>query len=308
MKKPLFAKTFPLLAVTALGLTGCEPLTPEAPLPVGAQAQPQESLNGLSFNGLSFNGLSFNGLSFNGLSFNGLSSTAFTTWFQSNPALADMAMRYVVRCAVPEGQTRTFTSPSTSAQYTWEGGLGLAPGWAAGNAATRAEQQIVSACLAAHGNRLGESLRISVLGRDAAGDVIPYTAEEIITYSRKESCFFGNLFSGEEGLYVAGERAPLGPQESTSRACAGLLDNGTETAVPCAPMVHVGDCTSHCTLDEGGLFFASCTAGGVTYLPITTRLSPADVNQCGDGVCQATESCGTSLRYDSCALDCGPCP
>ncbi|WP_426754581.1 hypothetical protein [Myxococcus sp. Y35] len=307
MKKTLFSKTLPMLAVTTLGLVGCEPMTSEAPPPAGVRAQPQESVNGLSFNGLSFNGLSFNGLSFNGLSFNGLSSTAFSTWFQANPTLADMAMRYVVRCAVPAGQTRSYTSPSTGLQYTWEGGLGLAPGWASGAAATLAEQQVVSACLAAHGNRLGESLLISVLGRDGMGNVIPYTAGELSTYSRQESCFFGNLFL-DEGIHVGADRAPLGPQESTSRACAGLLHDGTEAQVPCAPMVYVGACASHCALDASGLFYESCTLDGVTYLPITTRLSPADVKECGDGVCQATEQCGTSSRYDSCALDCGPCP
>ena len=308
MKKTLFAKTFPMLTLaTTLGLAGCEPMTSEVPPPTHARPQPLESVNGLSFNGLSFNGLSFNGLSFNGLSFNGLSSAAFNTWFQTNPSLADMVMRHVVRCAAPSGNTRTYTSPASGVQYTWEGGLGLAPGWAAGAAATLAEQQVVSACLAAHGNRLGEVMVISVLGRDATGAVIPYTAEELATYERRESCFFGNLFV-EEGVHVGADVAPLGPTESTSRACAGLLHDGTEAQAPCAPMVYVGACASHCTLDASGLFYASCTLDGVTYQPITTRLSPADVNQCGDGVCQATEQCGTSNRYDSCAQDCGPCP
>ncbi|QDE92662.1 hypothetical protein BHS06_28810 [Myxococcus xanthus] len=307
MKKTLLPKTFPMLALTMLGIAGCEPPPPDAAAPTGARTQPQESFNGLSFNGLSFNGLSFNGLSFNGLSFNGLSSEAFNTWFQTNPSLADMAMRYVVRCAVPAGQTRTYTEPAMEQSYTWEGGLGLAPDWASGSPATLAEQQVVSACLAAHANRLGEELLISILGLDGAGAVIPYTAQELATHSRQESCFFGNLFTSE-GVHVGAERAPLSPQESTSRACAGLLHDGTETRVPCAPMVYVGACTSHCTLDSSGLYYETCTLGGVTYRPITTRLSPTNVNVCGDSVCQATEQCGTSNRYDSCAQDCGPCP
>ncbi|NMO17168.1 hypothetical protein HPC49_44795 [Pyxidicoccus fallax] len=263
--------------------------------------------NGLSFNGLSFNGLSFNGLSFNGLSFNGLSTSAFNTWFQSHPAQADLVMRYVVRCAVPEGETRAYTAPSTGQQYTWTGGLGLAPSWASGTPATELEQQVVSACLAAHTNRLGQSVSVSILGRDAPGAAIPFTAEELSSHSRREACFFGNLFSGQ-GVFVGAEREPLGPNESTSRACGALLHEGSEAKVPCAPMVHAGSCASLCQLDPTGQFFTSCTHNGVTWpRPLTTRLSLADIHKCGDTRCQATERCGTSFRYDSCGLDCGAC-
>lgn len=295
--------------IPLLLLAGCGPVeVEEAPPPPRQQAQAQEDLNGLSFNGLSFNGLSFNGLSFNGLSFNGLSTSAFDTWFESNPATAALVMRYVVRCAVPGGQTRAYVEPSTGQQYAWSGGLGLAPGWASGQTATLAEQQAVSACLGAHANRMSEEVSISVLGRDAGGTVIPFTSQELTSHPRRESCFFGNLFSGQ-GLFVGGDREPLGPAESTSRACGPLLNGGSESTVPCAPLVYVGACATYCTLDASGLYYTSCTYNGTTYQrPITTRLRVEDVHVCGDTVCQNTERCGTSTRYDSCALDCGPCP
>jgi hypothetical protein len=299
-----------LLATAVPCLTSaCGPVE-DVPLPPapGRQAQARESDNGLSFNGLSFNGLSFNGLSFNGLSFNGLSTSAFNTWFQSNPALADAVMHYVVRCAVPSGEPRTYTAPSTGRQYTWTGGLGLAPSWASGATASELEQQVVSACLAAHANRLGQSVSISVLGRDAAGTPLASTAEELASYSRRESCFFGNLFTGQ-GLFVGAEREPLRPEESTSRACGTLLSGGSEATVPCAPMVYVGACASHCQLDATGNFFTSCTREGVTWQrPLTTRLRGVDVHRCGDGICQPSERCGTASRYDDCGLDCGACP
>src|SRR4051812_38403252 len=66
--------------------------------------------NGLSTNGLSTNGLSTNGLSTNGLSANGLSTHGFNLWWDSNAAsVSELVMRYVVHCAVPAGQSRTFT-------------------------------------------------------------------------------------------------------------------------------------------------------------------------------------------------------
>ncbi len=302
-----------LMAIAVPHLTAaCGPVEKEASLPPSPARGEQElgslrSDNGLSFNGLSFNGLSFNGLSFNGLSFNGLSTSAFNTWFQSDPAQADAVMRYVVRCAVPANETRTYTAPATGQQYTWTGGLGLAPSWASGSPPTEMEQQVVSACLAAHTNRLGQSVSISILGRSALDADIPTTAEELSSHSRREACFFGNLFTGQ-GIFVGVEREPLGPSESTSRACGALLHEGSESQVPCAPMVYAGACASLCQLDASGQFFTSCLHNGVTWhRPLTTRLRMADIHKCGDTVCQATERCGTSYRHDSCGLDCGPC-
>ncbi|MFP2932756.1 hypothetical protein ACLESO_47940 [Pyxidicoccus sp. 3LG] len=303
------ATTCALLAtLSLLATTGCGPADSEALAPpLARQEQSERADNGLSFNGLSFNGLSFNGLSFNGLSFDGATPDSFNTWFQANPAQANVVMHYVVRCAVPANQTRSYLAPFNGQRYTWAGGLGLAPGWAAGNAATEAEEQVVSACLAAHANRLNTCVPISVLGQDAAGTPISFTAQELASYSRKEACFFGNAFRGE-GLFVAHERTPLGPSESTSRACGGLLDGGGEAATPCAPMTYAGACTSQCDLDPTGTWFVACRRNGITYRPLTTRLQPESIHTCGDGVCQATERCGTSNRYDSCGLDCGPCP
>ncbi|RKG57411.1 hypothetical protein D7W79_42665, partial [Corallococcus exercitus] len=79
------------------------------------------STNGLSTNGLSTNGLSTNGLSTNGLSTNGLSTNGFQTWFQQDPASADMVMRYVVQCSLAAGATLSYQSPTTGKSYTWKG-------------------------------------------------------------------------------------------------------------------------------------------------------------------------------------------
>lgn len=336
MKTTLFetkrrSLTTALVATALLRVTAaCGPVD-EGPLPpaLTTQEQAEESDNGLSFNGLSFNGLSFNGLSFNGLSFNGLSTSEFNTWFQSQPVLASEVMRYLVRCAVPSGETRSYTAPSTGQQYTWTGGLGLAPSWAQGSAPTAHEQQVVSACLAAHANKYGQRVPISVLGRRADGKAVPVAEDELKQYKWRESCFFGNLFSGE-ALYVGRDKGRLKPRESSSRACSVVASRGddedeeadaTESDSTsqdpaedvelnrrrCAPLVYVGRCAHHCEMDESKLFYTSCKYNGRVYQPLTTRMDKRNLYRCGDGICQPTEACGERNDYLTCKDDCGTC-
>jgi hypothetical protein len=236
------------------------------------------SANGLSANGLSANGLSANGLSANGLSANGLSASAFATWFSNDPAMADMVMRYVVRCAVAEGQTRTYTDPHTGQSYTWYGVLGLAPRWASGATPTLAEQQVVTACLMAHVNRYGLSIPISVLGRDAQGAIIPFTRSELDTYSVREACFFGNLFT-QEGLFFGVDRHVRNEAQYLTRACAGMEDGSGDTATSCEPLTYVGSCSQSCIPDPKGPFYSLCTRNGVTYRSITTRMRQSDYSE-----------------------------
>jgi hypothetical protein len=304
-----FFTTGLVLSGLALPTQGCGPVHPEAGLEAwehqeAALGGPQlRSVNGLSVNGLSVNGLSVNGLSVNGLSVNGLSTATFRDWFTADPAVRDTVMRYVVRCAVPSGQARTYTSPVTGLTYQWQGQLGLAPGWASGAPATLAEQQVVSACLAAHTNKYGLAVSISVQGQTAQGVPIPTTPEELASHSAREACFFGNLFTAG-GIFAATDRPTLNAAESTPRACGLTSHPGT---TECAPMAHVGFCSDFCTLDASGLFYSQCTYNGVAYQPLTTRILPSDIYRCGDGTCQFTEHCGTGTTYDSCAADCGPC-
>jgi len=261
--------------------------------------------NGLSLNGLSLNGLSLNGLSLNGLSLNGLSTTDFATWFNGDPANNTKLMRYMIRCAVPAGQTRTFTNPSTGTVYSWPGALGLAPNWSSGAPATVAEQQVISACLGAHANNYGLNVSISVLGRDSSGSAIPFSSEELALFSRKESCFFGNVFT-HEGLFAGNDRNSLASDESTPRPC-GLKGYEAKSNPACEQVKRIGQCEQYCTLDAGGTYYTHCTMNGVQYKPLTTRIRPQDINRCGDGVCQKGESCGFGVTADSCLLDCGSC-
>jgi hypothetical protein len=289
--------------------SGCGPsretAAPEVP---GITTRELDSPNGLAFNGLAFNGLAFNGLAFNGLSVTGLSSPAFAAWFQADPALASMVMGYVVQCALPAGQVRTYTAEGQT--YIWSGNLGLAPDWTEGAPATVAEQQLISACLALHANKYGMHVPLSVLGRTALGQDIPVAPTELTDFARREGCFFGNLFNGE-GVYAGGDGPPLKDNESSPRACALIHANTSSDAQPCEPIVRISQhCHKACKHDASKTFYTECTYNGVTYLPLTTRLSKNPLYTCGDGVCQVTESCGQGSggkRYDDCGKDCGVC-
>jgi hypothetical protein len=299
------------LVALLVAVAGCGPatLTPEETadaLAVGQAAQELSTVNGISVNGISSNGISSNGISSNGLTQGALDTYDFSSWFDADPVQHDTLMHYLVLCGMDAGQSVTYTAPATGKTYTWAGLLGLTPGWASGRPITETEEQLMTACLEAHANKYGIHVPISVLGRSSLLRAIPYTKEELQTFSRPEACFFGNLFNGE-GMFVGSEKRWLDSKESTVRAC-GLSSGPHDTSSQCAPLIHVGSCTSVCKLHWTGLYYESCTWNGKQYKPLTTRLRPQDVYRCGDGVCQFTEHCGTGHTWDSCRADCGLCP
>ncbi|HET6922213.1 MAG TPA: hypothetical protein VFI16_03595 [Anaeromyxobacteraceae bacterium] len=260
------------------------------------------SLNGLSQNGLSQNGLSQNGLSQNGLSQNGLNAPRFDAWWQGDPALANEVMTYVVACAHPAGSSLGFRDKATGITYTWWGRLGLAPVWAAGKSAIPvAEQQLVSACLAAHVNKFGIHVELSVRGYFSDGlTPIPVTAAEASAFDYDEACFFGNLYA-DQGLYLGTDQQSLNPNVTTPRGCA--VEAGVNGE--CPPIVHLGLCKSSCTWDARGRLWKSCLANGTSYLPIVTYLRSSDTYRCGDGLCQFTEQPFDSATGLGCRTDCG---
>lgn len=270
-----------LLCVCA-SASGCDPSEPPAePLPLDSQAQELNSFNGLSANGLSANGLSLNGLSLNGLSVNGLSSATFIQWFSQDPAAADMLMTYVVRCAVPTGQTRMYRHQG-GRTYAWTGGLGLAPDWASGSAINYNEQQLITACLLAHVNRYGRHVNISVLGWNAWGNAIPYTFGELTSYPVREACFFGNLFV-PNSLFFGVDRPINNEGEYLTRAC-GALGSGSNSSNQCAPLRFVGRCSNVCVPGLEPWFYSNCTFSGVSYRPLTIRMRQSDYDQLFDGL------------------------
>ena len=291
------------LVLLLAALSACGPLE-EAPVEDTLDTRARELM---SRQGLSLNGLSLNGLSLNGLSLNGLSTAQFNDWFQENPTLHNQVMKYVVLCAVPAGETRTYTS-GTGMSWSWPGSLGLAPAWSQGSPPSLTEQRVISACLAAHANRFGVEIALSVQGVGATGVPIPLGSGELQTYAEKEGCFFGNVFNAQEGLYAGNDGRPLNRRESTARACA-LHMKWPSSQQDCPPMMRIEpNCSEICTPSASGTYYTSCTYNGIVYPTITTRILPEDIYMCGDGVCQVSEKCGTGTNFDNCQLDCGACP
>ena len=308
-KKMTWAAGLFVVLVAGAGCGGA--VLPEEPEPGLAQdTQSLEGDNGLDPNGLATNGLATNGLATNGLATNGLATNgAFASWLNQDPAVRADLMKYIVACAVPAGQARTYTNRSTGVHYSWSGHLGLTPDWASGKRATETEEQLVSACLAAHANPYGWHVTFSIQGRNAKGVAIASTAQELSDYNVREACFFGNLFRNQ-GLYAGNDRNSLEHDESTVRGC-GLSSTQFGVNPDCTPILRVGSCSQFaCTLDPSGLFYSNCSLWGINYHPVTTRLSPSSINVCGDGVCQATEQCGRGRgqrQPDNCSVDCGIC-
>lgn len=256
---------------------------------------------GMATNGMATNGMATNGLATSGLITNAMNTRAFSDWFNQDVSLANMVMRYVVDCGVPNGSSRMWTNPTTGIQYIWNGNWGLTPGWASGLPASELEQQLITACLAAHTNIYGRVVPISIQGKDALGTPISVGSQEFTTFAQREACFFGNIFNGE-GVY-AGSDAHLSTDKSSVRAC-GLEMPGIGDK--CLPIHHVDPCSEICQPDLQNNYYVTCSYNGKTYPAITTRIRLSDINVCGDGVCQVSESCGTGFTPDNC-MDCGPC-
>jgi len=278
---------------------------------VGEDAQALETENGINNNGINNNGINNNGLAPGGVGSNGLAVRGlydgpwyaeFDAWYQKDPAYAEMVMTYAVRCALYDGDWTYYWDPRTGQEHWWWGKLGLAPDWGYG-APSEYDEQIVTACMASLTNKYGQHVSVSLQGRNAYYESIPLAPGELTTYAFKEGCFFGNLFRGQ-GVYAGLDHGAIAANASSLRACA--LDpaaNGTSTT--CAPIQQVGTCSAYCTKANTNAY-ASCTYGGRTYAAITTRLKPSAIVTCGDGVCQASEKCGTTTSPKAC-VDCGPC-
>ena len=251
------------------------------------------------------NGMAPNLLGLNGLHPNSLTDDHFKTWFAADPKTANSLMKYLVKCSLPAGLGMDFDYGGIT--YVWPGQLGLAPHWAAGDPIPEGEQQLVSACLAAHSNRYGAHVSLSLLGQYADGTPLPVSDEELSSFPVTEGCFFGNLFR-KDGVFSANDRpTQLTDDESSLRACATPDRTGSGASSMCAPIQYAGNCRDLCQPDPSNLYYLNCTVNGKTYRALSTRVQRSVEYTCGDGVCQVTESCGTGSSWNDCSLDCGPC-
>src|SRR5262249_45025927 len=154
----------PPLALSAAALIGCGEMEGDVGNSTDNAAATDNGLgtvNGLgTANGLgTVNGLgTANGLgTVNGLSSgNGLMTTSS----------GRTQISYIVRCALPAGHSIT-KQDQYGVSYTFQGLLGMAPGWETG-ACGQTCQEDVSACLLAHVNTAGVHIPLWIVSQNTA--------------------------------------------------------------------------------------------------------------------------------------------
>ncbi|HET6149374.1 MAG TPA: hypothetical protein VFH68_17690 [Polyangia bacterium] len=197
--------------------------------------------NGLAANGLAANGLAANGLAANGLAANGLAANGLAANGLADPA-AQKFMEYVVSCALPPGHSVTYTSAGVD--YTFAGGIGVAPDWEQ-QSCDGSCQRWVSACVLARLNKLGVHRQISIRG---ANDALAITAHELQDFPVREASYYGNLFQ------VAQPRYACLPPKATeiTRVCGDSL-------VGCAVAI-AGACEQVCETPGRNGTYRDCAA------------------------------------------------
>jgi hypothetical protein len=115
----------------------------------------------------------------------GLSSTS---GFVASEAGQEL-LTYLVQCALPLGRSITKSNP-VHGTLSFDGYVGLAPGWETGPCDQDC-QQWVSACLLARTNALGQSRTIELVANHSA---IGSRRTRPWTYILEEAGFYGNLF------------------------------------------------------------------------------------------------------------------
>jgi hypothetical protein len=313
----------PLMALVGVALVACGPapqkgtLVSSKLLTSGADLVSENGMttNGMTTNGMTTNGMKGNGLLLSGANSNSIANNGLTNatlasghfhgWFNSNSAYSNMVMTYLVRCAVPAGQTRSYKHGNTT--YSWQGLLGLAPFWSTGTAISQMEQDLVSACLGAHANRFGVHVPFSIVGFKGDQTLLTFQPGEAAAYPNPEGAFFGNIFNGGE-VYSCSSNLTNADGISGPRECA-MGDMPTNV---CSPLVDTGSlCSQICyrmNLPGLGNAYVACIApDGQWYPALTTALSDESIYWCGDGTCQFTESCYDRSSDTGCLADCGKC-
>jgi hypothetical protein len=163
---------------------------------IGAQTEALSDDNGWNTNGWNTNGWNTNGWSGKSwqISSGQLTSPAFLGGLgNGDVSYNTWTMHYLVACGLTAADSIDATVANQS--FAWTGRLGLTPEWKTADLSPTA-QRWISACMAAHVNRLGEHVKISVRGGSISLD-----PNEAAQAQWQEAAFFGNLFDGR-GLSV----------------------------------------------------------------------------------------------------------
>jgi len=152
-------------------------------------------------NRLAANRLAANRLAANRLAANSLGAAALTSGALIETVEGRDVFSYIVSCALPAGRSVT-VQDSHGTSYTFNGEIGLAPGWQT-TTPTVAERHWVTACLLARTNYYGVSVQLSMRGAHPA---LAATSTETSTYKVAEGAFYGDLFATTQSWYACGTK------------------------------------------------------------------------------------------------------
>ena len=104
-------------------------------------------------------------------------------------------IKYAARCALPKGMSFSFTS-GEGKTASYPGAVGLAPEWVEG-ACDVVCQEKLSSCLAAHINRTGKHVNLTLVSAAPSMEKTIGADNDDLTYPSQEGAFFGNFWTEE---------------------------------------------------------------------------------------------------------------
>lgn len=187
-------------------------------------------------------------------------------WLVEGDPAGETLIRYLVECALDEGESVTVVRPGDTGDEPLEfpGRLGLAPEWKT-SPCNETCQQWVSACLLARTNESGAEVLLFVQGEHSS---LGFGVHPEFTLY--EGTFFGNVFTDPASMYACqGQPAAVAAAEQQGRTCTQSQEEcGFTTFSNCV----VG---ASCEVGPSGVATEDCQPypGGPLYPGIAVSLA-----------------------------------
>ncbi|WP_433934688.1 hypothetical protein AB3662_08755 [Sorangium cellulosum] len=255
------------LATSILGL-----LSVCLPACVGDAESPEEYVDEIAQEAFTKNAFTKNALKASALTTDRLATEALTGNPLTNDGIAGSShvlsalrdplarefLTYVAGCALPAGQAVRVSLDGQ--EHVFKGDVGLAPEWGRAHGKCNARcQGWVSACMLARVNYLGESIPISMRGKNKA---LEADAEERESFPHREGAYFGDVFAPEPLRFAC--RSP--GSTLIARVCGG-----TGVDVSGCIIDVLGECDDLCGRPTADGSFPNCVGGGHT-IPTTVTI------------------------------------
>jgi hypothetical protein len=192
------------------------------------------------------------------LTLTSLSVTALESNELLTTVLGRVFLDYLVKCALPAGESLTVSQLGTA--YTFAGHVGLTPHWQT-SALSTPDRRWLSACLLAHVNATTTSVSILLRGDHPALSAPVGSAGA--AYTLREGAFYGNLFTLVQKKYACS-----GVDTTSARLCTESVAGVS----PCGFTVP-GDCRGGLTNTCEGLsgdYYDTCHSGLLSLFSSTT--------------------------------------